>query len=136
EPDVGSILVDEAQMQAALINMSVNARDAMPNGGTLTIKAGKSYINGQEANRPLRLISGQYSVVEISDSGVYASGFPGTDSIVGAEVDRDAPLIAKPYRKNDLARVLDQVLKGPEVPAVTVSAVTQLERLASPARPQ
>jgi PAS domain S-box-containing protein len=69
QSDVGSILVDEAQMQAALINMAVNARDAMPNGGTLTIKTGKSYIDGQESNRPSGLASGQYSVVEMSDSG-------------------------------------------------------------------
>jgi PAS domain S-box-containing protein len=69
EPEAGSILVDEAQMQAALINMAVNARDAMPNGGTLTIKTAKSYINGQESHLPLGLISGQYSVIEIGDSG-------------------------------------------------------------------
>src|SRR5205807_761692 len=37
EPNVGSILVDEAQMESALINMAVNARDAMPDGGKGTI---------------------------------------------------------------------------------------------------
>jgi PAS domain S-box-containing protein len=277
EPDAGPIVVDEAQMQAALINMAVNARDAMPKGGTLTIKTSKSYINGQEANRPPGLAAGEYAVVAISDTGcgmppdvlarifepffttkapgkgtglglsmvygfvrqsgghisaesevgngttlklffpcdemsdarahgdvlaqhassaigrtelilavdddptvlgtavlqlealgyrtltaqsaeaalqvldrhpqvdvlftdvvmpgglngrelaklarikrpglkvVYASGFPGMESTAGKGVDFDAPLIAKPYRKNDLARVLDEVLKRPEM---------------------
>jgi PAS domain S-box-containing protein len=277
EPDTGTIVIDEAQMQAALINMAVNARDAMPNGGTLTIKTSKSYINGQDENRPPGLAAGEYAVIAINDTGcgipsdvlprifepffttkapgkgtglglsmvygfvrqsggyisaestvgkgttlklffpcdemshtrahgdviaqhaspatgrtelilavdddptvlatavlqlealgyqtltaqsaeaalqvldrhtqvdvlftdvvmpggingcklaklarvkrpglkvVYASGFPGMESTDGKDVDFDAPLIAKPYRKNDLARVLDDVLKCPEM---------------------
>jgi signal transduction histidine kinase/FixJ family two-component response regulator len=293
EPDAGSILIDEAQIQAALINMAVNARDAMPNGGTLMIKTGKSTITGREANRALLLSSGQYSVVEVSDSGcgmppdvlarifepffttkapgkgaglglsmvygfvqrsggsisaesevgkgttlklyfpygeigearppaevvaqdanpairtelilavdddpavlvtavlqlealgyrtlsaqspedalqaldrheqidvlftdivmpgamngrelarlarlkrpglkvVYASGFPGTRSTGGTDVDLDAPLLAKPYRKDDLARALDQVLKRPEIsPMPGASVDGRSDRLAS-----
>jgi PAS domain S-box-containing protein len=69
EPNVGSILVDEAQMESALINMAVNARDAMPNGGTLTIKTGKLRVNGNGADRPPELVPGEYSVVEMSDTG-------------------------------------------------------------------
>ncbi|TMJ98543.1 MAG: response regulator [Alphaproteobacteria bacterium] len=69
EPNVGSILVDDAQMESALINMAVNARDAMPDGGTLTIKTGKLRLNGQGADRPPELLPGEYSVVEINDTG-------------------------------------------------------------------
>src|SRR5439155_1540852 len=69
EPNVGSILVDEAQMESALINMAVNARDAMPDGGTLTIKTGKLRLNGQGADRPPELLPGEYSVVEINETG-------------------------------------------------------------------
>jgi PAS domain S-box-containing protein len=69
EPNIGSILVDEAQMESALINMAVNARDAMPDGGTLTIKTGKLRLNGNGADRPPELLPGEYSVVEMSDSG-------------------------------------------------------------------
>jgi PAS domain S-box-containing protein len=69
EPNVGSILVDEAQMESALINMAVNARDAMPNGGALTIKTGKLRVNGSGADRPPELLPGEYSVVEMSDTG-------------------------------------------------------------------
>ena len=69
QSDVGSILVDEAQMEAALINMAVNARDAMPNGGTLTIKTGKLQVDGKGTSQPLGLVPGQYSVVEMNDTG-------------------------------------------------------------------
>jgi PAS domain S-box-containing protein len=69
EPNVGSILVDEAQMESALINMAVNARDAMPNGGTLTIKASRLRADGRCANQPAELVPGEYSVVEMSDVG-------------------------------------------------------------------
>jgi CheY-like chemotaxis protein len=62
-------LVDEAQMESALINMAVNARDAMPDGGMLTIKTGKLRVNGNAADRPSELLPGEYSVVEMSDSG-------------------------------------------------------------------
>jgi CheY-like chemotaxis protein len=41
---------------------------------------------------------------------VYASGFPGIESTAGIEVDLDAPLITKPYRKSDLERVLNATL--------------------------
>src|SRR5438874_3928467 len=69
EPNIGSILVDEAQMESALINMAVNARDAMPDGGTLAIRTGKLRLNGNGADRPPELLPGEYAVVEISDDG-------------------------------------------------------------------
>jgi signal transduction histidine kinase len=69
EPKVGSILVDEAQMESALINMAVNARDAMPDGGTLTIKTGRLRVDGNGESQPPELIPGDYSVVEMSDTG-------------------------------------------------------------------
>jgi PAS domain S-box-containing protein len=69
EPNVGAILVDEAQMESALINMAVNSRDAMPNGGTLTIKTGRLRVNGKGENHLPELIPGDYAVVEMSDTG-------------------------------------------------------------------
>lgn len=69
EPNVGSILVDESQMESALINMAVNARDAMTDGGTLTIKTGRLRIDGRGGNHPPELIPGDYAVVEMSDTG-------------------------------------------------------------------
>ena len=41
---------------------------------------------------------------------VYVSGFPGIESTAGIDIDLDAPLITKPYRKSDLERVLNATL--------------------------
>ena len=69
EPNMGSILVDESQMESALINMAVNARDAMLDGGTLTIKTGRLRVDGKDESLPPDLIPGDYSVVEMNDTG-------------------------------------------------------------------
>jgi PAS domain S-box-containing protein len=69
EPNMGSILVDESQMESALINMAVNARDAMLDGGTLTIKTGRRRVDGKDESLPPDLIPGDYSVVEMNDTG-------------------------------------------------------------------
>jgi len=58
---------------------------------------------------------------------VYASGFPGRQSSAGIDVNLDAPLIMKPYRKSDLERVLDEVLMRPD--AATLAAAEANERL-------
>ena len=41
---------------------------------------------------------------------VYVSGFPGIESTAGIDIDLDAPLITKPYRKSELERVLNATL--------------------------
>jgi CheY-like chemotaxis protein len=57
-------------------------------------------MNGKELARMARMKRPGLKVV-------YASGFPGIEATAGIDVDLDAPLITKPYRKSDLARVLD-----------------------------
>src|SRR5262249_30049194 len=69
DPNVGSILVDETQMESALINIAVNGRDAMPNGGALTIKTSTLHIDGKSESQLSDIIPGDYSVVEMSDTG-------------------------------------------------------------------
>jgi signal transduction histidine kinase/CheY-like chemotaxis protein len=46
--DVGRVEVDAAQLESALLNAAINARDAMPNGGTLTIATSKEAADAQE----------------------------------------------------------------------------------------
>ncbi|MEN3975235.1 PAS domain S-box protein [Emcibacter sp. SYSU 3D8] len=66
---IWSIEVDQAQLENALINLAVNARDAMPEGGKLTIEAGNTrldddYVRDFDDVRP-----GQYVMIAVSDTG-------------------------------------------------------------------
>lgn len=67
--DVGLVKVDQGQLEQVIINLVVNARDAMPNGGTITIR---TYNHFQETNI-LRgqddMLPGNYVAIEVSDQG-------------------------------------------------------------------
>ncbi|MBW4614545.1 MAG: response regulator [Desmonostoc vinosum HA7617-LM4] len=65
---------DSTQLHQVLINLCVNARDAMPNGGTLKIVAENLYIDENYARMNLEAKIGPYIVITISDNGV---GIPG-----------------------------------------------------------
>ena len=62
-------LVDPGQMEQVVINLAVNARDAMPRGGRLTIETRDVEVAGDAATE-LGLASGSYVVLVVSDSGV------------------------------------------------------------------
>ena len=65
---VGSVMVDPDQLTSALVNLGINARDAMPNGGRLTIDTDSVAIEKEEAD--LREISpGQYVTISVADTG-------------------------------------------------------------------
>lgn len=59
-------VADPNQLELAILNLCVNARDAMPEGGTLTISASQSAIEGQNANG---LVTGQYVRIAVRDTG-------------------------------------------------------------------
>ncbi len=68
--DVGSVEADPGQIEQALMNLAVNARDAMPNGGKLTIETAnlmldQHYADGHPAVRP-----GPHVMLAITDSGI------------------------------------------------------------------
>ena len=68
DPDLGSVLVDPNQIEQVVLNLVVNGREAMPDGGHLTLKT----RNLEADKRPLpgRLHEGQsYVVLEIEDTG-------------------------------------------------------------------
>jgi PAS domain S-box-containing protein len=60
--------VDAAQFEAAILNLAINARDAMPKGGRITIAARNATIGETEALK-LDLAPGPYIIVGVSDSG-------------------------------------------------------------------
>lgn len=68
--DVGLVKVDQGQLEQVIINLVVNARDAMPNGGTVTIRT----RNHRQEMRVLRgqddMPPGHYVAIEVSDLGV------------------------------------------------------------------
>ena len=69
-PDLGLVTVDPAQMEQVIINLSVNARDAMPDGGKLIIEAANTALAPEDlAERP-ELAPGEYVSLSVSDTGV------------------------------------------------------------------
>ncbi|MBY0497842.1 MAG: PAS domain-containing protein [Cyanobacteria bacterium] len=66
--DAGVAMVDPAALEAAILNIALNARDAMPDGGTLTIRTSKADIR-QAPRTEDDLPIGQYAMLAIQDTG-------------------------------------------------------------------
>ena len=69
DPAAGSILVDRQQIEQALINVVLNARDAISAEGTLTIKTSKTVLYADDAFLRLPADPGEYVTVAITDTG-------------------------------------------------------------------
>ena len=67
--DLGRVRVDQAQFDTALINLAVNARDAMPEGGQLTIRSSVFEQSEKRDNGPDLIVPGQYVLIEVVDTG-------------------------------------------------------------------
>jgi signal transduction histidine kinase/DNA-binding response OmpR family regulator/plasmid maintenance system antidote protein VapI len=62
-------LVDPSQIENAILNLGINARDAMPKGGRLTIEAGNAMLDDEYARVHDELRPGQYVMVGVTDTG-------------------------------------------------------------------
>ncbi|HWB45968.1 MAG TPA: PAS domain S-box protein [Hyphomicrobiaceae bacterium] len=71
--DVWSIRADPSQFQSAIVNMAVNARDAMPEGGKLVVETRNIVLDEDHADFHPELHPGEYVQLSISDTG---SGMP------------------------------------------------------------
>jgi two-component system, cell cycle sensor histidine kinase and response regulator CckA len=69
EPNLWSILVDSSQINQILLNLSANARDAMPKGGKLAIETANVRITEQYAQGLANCTPGDYVMVTVSDNG-------------------------------------------------------------------
>lgn len=69
-PELGQVMADPGQMEQVLLNLVVNARDAMPKGGTLTIETTNAMIEGPLATSHSTLKPGEYVMLAVSDTGV------------------------------------------------------------------
>jgi PAS domain S-box-containing protein len=67
--DVWPTNVDPNQLENALLNLAVNARDAMPEGGRLTIETGNTYLDDDYAAMNSDVAPGQYVLIAVSDTG-------------------------------------------------------------------
>jgi two-component system cell cycle sensor histidine kinase/response regulator CckA len=69
ERDLGYVKVDQGQLEQVIVNLAVNARDAMPTGGVLTIRTAS--ISEPESSRlgHALMTPGEYVLIEVSDTG-------------------------------------------------------------------
>jgi PAS domain S-box-containing protein len=67
--DISPILGDSTQLNQLMMNLCVNARDAMPDGGVLTISAENKIIDAQYAGTHLEAEEGRYVMIAVEDSG-------------------------------------------------------------------
>ena len=66
---LGQIKADPGQIEQVLMNLAVNARDAMPEGGVLTIKTENVHLTGKFGRSDLSIEPGHYVMMEVSDTG-------------------------------------------------------------------
>jgi len=69
-PDLRNARLDPVQAEMAILNLLVNARDAMPEGGRITITTANRTVGPDGAAAPRELIAGHYAVLAIADTGL------------------------------------------------------------------
>jgi len=65
-----TIEVDPNELESALLNLTVNARDAMPTGGKLTVETSNGHLDEAYVARHAEVAPGQYVVISVTDTGV------------------------------------------------------------------
>ena len=70
ESDLGTVKADRSQIEQVVMNLAVNARDAMPDGGTLRIETANTEIDDLYARHHAGARPGKYVLLSVSDSGI------------------------------------------------------------------
>ncbi|GGX13362.1 hypothetical protein GCM10007242_19640 [Pigmentiphaga litoralis] len=69
DPGVWMARCDANQLENALLNLAINARDAMPDGGTLTITTSNVELTAESVRRLPGVVAGDYVLIEVADTG-------------------------------------------------------------------
>lgn len=67
---INTVMVDPGQLSQVIVNLAVNARDAMPNGGTVTIETKNVYLDEQFASTNSGGKTGEFVLLSVTDSGI------------------------------------------------------------------
>jgi len=69
EPNLATVKADPGQIEQVILNLAVNARDAMPRGGRLSMRTANITVSETEAAKRPPMIAGRYSLLAVTDTG-------------------------------------------------------------------
>jgi two-component system cell cycle sensor histidine kinase/response regulator CckA len=70
DPALGNVRADPGQVEQVIVNLVVNARDAMPDGGALTVRTENADVDAVSSRRHFGIAPGRYVVMAVEDTGV------------------------------------------------------------------
>ena len=69
DPDLGHIRIDKLQLEQVIMNLVVNARDAMPQGGNITINGAQEFLQQEQRIGGVAIPAGKYLSISVTDTG-------------------------------------------------------------------